>query len=1178
MNALYDYYCTDDNTGTVSSTTRCPALPAHIRCNAHDIASTFKRFLSGLPGGILGSLSLFDALVAIHSQLRGSVELHRTKESKLRARLIALAIGTVESQYRRELICAVFGLLCLVGRVAENAPREDECGRPLPVDGLMGYNALAIVFGPLLIGDMIDDYSAKVADPTTGLLLLPVSPPRSRKERHKQKQKHKSKQSQAKTHAPKANPPFAVNIILIANKITEMVIVHWREVVRHIRSTGSVKTRRNASNSQNPESVERRMPSSTSESFAFRNLLPRDHDHLESTTPPMTDPRPPSGGEFSLSLYIKKRLLMLNLGPRPWNNTNTEGNAANQWIPRAGQTTALGSGPIRRQSLRATTHLLSPTIEESPPPRIEAPMPVHPKADIYNMANSLTMNAYSTYSKPRPSWIHGSGCEEGIDQIENFRNELARYMESDIPGGVYSLGTPKQDIPSVSLSREKKDSSSCAANVNIPSSDSHRFGDMTPRKLTSSPSPSIRPPTTSTIQPNSQKISSHEYELRTSDIHVLQQITPGSSRPDTTHIDSNSVAIENEGPKHAENDELTAALANTSTEIPPNDSHLDQHPETEVHSRQVMDLQLDKKSQPTPTSAAEPGRTYPLPQDRPNCETEEAATTPADQWRRLVASSKSSTESLRKLAKERRLKRSSIHGLSRSSQAAATSADPKPTTPTRKRQSIQEWGDSTGKSTAKQPEKRNTLGETPRLTYSTSRSQMHHFPPGKYSTNIPLRGPRRSPSRPIPGAVKAMAALFDNSAHEALNNSAVSMSGRFRQKVRGSDDYCIGRGIEESPTKRKATQGSSAISTSTEKPSRFPRRLGLDGSSAANTHYSSSNAPSMSKIAPSQAKDTATSTLGSPLAPMNTFPSPSIRVKQQSSPKKPVHEAISHSKLERPSITMSYSEEAAVEHFAWPPSTPSTPTARLQDQNYDFSNLSIQVEAPPPLFSQPTSRQASGSRSISISSLQTQILDLRRQLQARDDEIADLRHHVEMEETQGSDQLGHIDVDIETPCEQHLKAAKRECRAWRRRAKVAETRVVMLQRLGARFTGLGDGVDDGGGMERDRRGEDEDEEEEEKEEEMCGMQLGGDDAESSSGYTEDQDILQDRLRRDSVGKRATTDSDVFDEGLEEDRNDDMRNNGIESFDGRSMGVARLWEDVEEMLDLRRGVELLGRKE
>ncbi|OTB18881.1 hypothetical protein K445DRAFT_307730, partial [Daldinia sp. EC12] len=236
---LYDYYCPDrDARGAdaISITTRCPNLPSHIKCSAHDIASAFKRFIAGLPGGILGSLSLFDALVAIHSQLHADPELTKTRETKLRARLIALAIGTVRSQYQRELICAVFGLLCLIGRAAENAPREDENGRPLPTADLMGYNALSIVFGPLLINGLIDSYSMKLADPAAGLVLLPVSAPKSRKERRKHRK--------SKSRTEDAPSLYTVDKIHVANSITEMLIVHWREVVQQMRSLGVLKISR----------------------------------------------------------------------------------------------------------------------------------------------------------------------------------------------------------------------------------------------------------------------------------------------------------------------------------------------------------------------------------------------------------------------------------------------------------------------------------------------------------------------------------------------------------------------------------------------------------------------------------------------------------------------------------------------------------------------------------------------------------------------------------------------------------------------------------------------------------------------------------------------------------------------------------------------------------------------
>ena len=234
INALQDYYCHIEKDGSdITGTVRCATLPAHIKASPHDVASTFKRLLGGLPGGILGSLPVFDALVAIHSQLQGDPEFNKTKESKVRGRLVALAIGTMESQFQRELVCAVFGILSVIGRAAEIAPREDESGRPLPTSDLMGYNALGIVFGPLLIGDLLDSYTMKLANPTYGLLLFPSTPPKLRKERLK-----KVKPSE------EVAGPMTVDKIHVANDITEMLITHWREVVRHMKSLQVLKTKR----------------------------------------------------------------------------------------------------------------------------------------------------------------------------------------------------------------------------------------------------------------------------------------------------------------------------------------------------------------------------------------------------------------------------------------------------------------------------------------------------------------------------------------------------------------------------------------------------------------------------------------------------------------------------------------------------------------------------------------------------------------------------------------------------------------------------------------------------------------------------------------------------------------------------------------------------------------------
>lgn len=254
----------------ISGTVHCPSIPGHIKCDVHDVASAFKKFLSGLPGGILGSLALFDALVAIQSQLQGDPELTRTKQSKVRARLIALAISTSQSQYRRDLICAVFGLLCMIGRAAETTRRENEHGRPLPTSDLMGYTALGIVFGPLLVGELLENSSMHIANPHRGLVLLPISPPKSRKEKHR-KRSSIDQGIYFDTHVDK---------LKVANSITEMVITHWRDVVRHIKNIGASKVIGGHKSSSFKISKPSFLRPSASDTFALRK--PPDWDDSKS--------------------------------------------------------------------------------------------------------------------------------------------------------------------------------------------------------------------------------------------------------------------------------------------------------------------------------------------------------------------------------------------------------------------------------------------------------------------------------------------------------------------------------------------------------------------------------------------------------------------------------------------------------------------------------------------------------------------------------------------------------------------------------------------------------------------------------------------------------------------------------------------------------------------------------
>jgi hypothetical protein len=198
----------------------------------HDVASAFKRFLAGLPGGILGKAWLFNALMSIYSQLDAEAELMRTKQSKVRARLIALAIATIAPRYQRELICAVLGLLSMIGQAAETAPREDEHGRPLPTSDLMGYEALGIVFGPLLIGNLLESYDLCPTGPHGSLICIQRSPQMTSKGKHKKN----------KIVDDSVTLLQGTDRIRIINSITEMLITDWRDVVRHMKNLDALKT------------------------------------------------------------------------------------------------------------------------------------------------------------------------------------------------------------------------------------------------------------------------------------------------------------------------------------------------------------------------------------------------------------------------------------------------------------------------------------------------------------------------------------------------------------------------------------------------------------------------------------------------------------------------------------------------------------------------------------------------------------------------------------------------------------------------------------------------------------------------------------------------------------------------------------------------------------------------
>lgn len=236
VDAIYDHYAIEEEQDdTINDTVRCPVLPEHIRYNVHDVASAFKRFLSGLPDGILGSGWLLDAFISIHTLLGGDCDLIKTKQAKLRARLIALAIAAIPSRFQREFICAVIGLLSMIGRAAEIARREDERGRLLLTSSLMGYEPLGVVFGPLLAGKLIERHGIRYPQHLgrDGYLHTEGQGPSKSWKGYPKQTKLAEEVLSMRWHADQ---------IRLASNVTEMLITQWRDVVRQMKSLGSLKS------------------------------------------------------------------------------------------------------------------------------------------------------------------------------------------------------------------------------------------------------------------------------------------------------------------------------------------------------------------------------------------------------------------------------------------------------------------------------------------------------------------------------------------------------------------------------------------------------------------------------------------------------------------------------------------------------------------------------------------------------------------------------------------------------------------------------------------------------------------------------------------------------------------------------------------------------------------------
>lgn len=204
-------------------------LPGDIPCGTHDAASTFKKFLWDMPGGILGSLALFKALREVQA-VQPSASLSSVETHILKARMIALAILSLRSSRRVAVLSAVLGLLAWLkdDRQYSDPDRQDSTTPTRQRDPeTMSSKALAVVFAPVLLGDLTE----KIAI-SSDLTTTPSTAETPKRGFMGQLKTPRHTKASSMERTPEINCGIERNNA--AAMVIEMLLRNWERTVRYI--------------------------------------------------------------------------------------------------------------------------------------------------------------------------------------------------------------------------------------------------------------------------------------------------------------------------------------------------------------------------------------------------------------------------------------------------------------------------------------------------------------------------------------------------------------------------------------------------------------------------------------------------------------------------------------------------------------------------------------------------------------------------------------------------------------------------------------------------------------------------------------------------------------------------------------------------------------------------------
>jgi hypothetical protein len=240
VNMIYDYYksriTTVEDAKDVEETICSTSLPVDVVYCVHDIASAFKRFLWDLPGGILGSSTLFRSLAEIQAVFREKAKTAVVTEKHLQSKLIALVLLSMTSDKRFAVICAVFGLLAYLKKDESNEVPSSSATEQLNPES-MSSHALGVVFAPILLGDLTNEIEFHDGRKGSESASIDSTPKRSLLAGKKLK----------KLKSSDCGPAIAASVSRAnaAAIVVELLVQHWEDIVRQIISL-RIKPRSNS--------------------------------------------------------------------------------------------------------------------------------------------------------------------------------------------------------------------------------------------------------------------------------------------------------------------------------------------------------------------------------------------------------------------------------------------------------------------------------------------------------------------------------------------------------------------------------------------------------------------------------------------------------------------------------------------------------------------------------------------------------------------------------------------------------------------------------------------------------------------------------------------------------------------------------------------------------------------